>query len=214
MYKSFKLDKMIKSLWSWKKKFDICDLTDIKCKYVLENIFEYTGTKCAYEVTQKNKNFANIFKQQIMQKEKAKQAFFEMRLLLRINVLTLNGNSCVKTINFPKWNSKEAKNFNPKVLSDENILGVCKKFNECFVKPINPSAYKEYEEQIDALGNPSPRFVPWEPKQFYELCQNIIDVAVFTEQEIKNMEFGINKNTNHNQQDAIPNLKTRKEKNL
>ncbi len=140
------------------------------------------------------------------------QVLFEMKVLLGVNILSLNGNKAVKTINFPKWNLKKTKNFNPKILSDENILGVCKKFNEYFVKQRNTNDYGKYQRQIENLENPGHFFASWNPEQFYGLCQDIINTAGFTEQQIKNIIFfDSNKNQSNNQHEFAPNLEAKKE---
>ena len=207
----------IKALWPLGKKSDICKLTDIKSKYVVENMsgyFEYIDAVSLYRIACGDKYASGISDQNPKILFAVKQTFFEMQVLLRVNISSLDGNKPVKTINFLKWNSEKAKNFKPIVLSDENILEVCRKFNKCFVRPRNPQAYQKYKSQIDGLENPSRFFVPRDPKQFYELCQNIIDAAGFTERDIKNMEFSNHKNISYNQQEVIPNLETKKEKNL
>ncbi len=186
-----KILNWIKDLWPWQKKFDTCKLTDMKKECYKQN---------------------SEIKLNLLQ---MKQTLFEMQVLLRVNILNLDGNKPVKTISFPTWNSEEAKNFNPKVLSDENILAVCKKFNDYFVKPSNLQAYEENKSYIEDLENPAPSFVPYNTKAFYNVCMKIICDAGYTEQKIKNMRFLVTtRNTDYNQQEFIPNLETKKEKNL
>ena len=211
----------IKALWPWQKKFDTCKLTNIKSRYITQNIFENINVMRVYNIAQNSKYISSILKECRQQNPEMKrhllqmkQTLFEMQVLLRVNILNLDGNKAVKTINFPTCNSAEAKNFNPEDLSDENILEVCRKFNEYFLRRTNFKVYQEYKNQIENLENPGRFFASWDPKQFYRLCQNIIKAADFTEQNIKNMEFGSDKNTNHNQQGAIPKLEIKKEKNL
>lgn len=181
----------------------------------------YIDPVSLYRIARGNKYTSSIFKNLCDHNPAAKQAFFaakqtffEMqRLLWASNLDRDNPVNPVKMINFPKWNSEEAKKFNPIFLSDRNILETCRKFNVFFVKLKNPQAYEKYKNQIDNSENPGRFPAAWDPKQFYDLCKNIINAAGFTEQKIYDMSFSYNnENQSNNQQKPIPELKINKEK--